>query len=378
MSNRRLTRSYAHANLEGPQPAATQPAEEQIWTQARNANDTDSDCEDALSTPKGPKHGRPTADSERAKTAAPLAGLDIDKCSHGSEVVRKPTVVNRRAIPPRSPLPLRAKRPVNPGAPDMVKPREGKRTRNKNNTDSEHDDALGIPKGRKRGRLAANTDLSKTAAGAADNDHSEIAAGAADTNLSETEGAADTELSKTAASLDIDSSSHSTKEIVRKHTIVIRKAVPPRSPLPPRAKRPINPGAPDMVKPKRSSAEVTAAAERKAALQDQADRLEQKRIETLAEMEIEEELEENAEEEHTVVRKLARTESLDDVEDTIMQFDDGEDKGSSFADGNSEFCASEENNKLVDVNKVAPKVQMQTQVCPFGSSDNVAKTMKTT
>jgi hypothetical protein len=47
-------------------------------------------------------------------------------------------------------------------------------------------------------------------------------------------------------------------------------------------------------------------------------------------MEIQEELVEE-EEECTVVRKLAHAESLDYIEDVMMQSDDGEDKGASFA-----------------------------------------------
>ena len=39
------------------------------------------------------------------------------------------------------------------------------------------------------------------------------------------------------------------------------RVVPPRSPLPARAKQVVNPGAPDMAKPKRTSSEVNAAAE---------------------------------------------------------------------------------------------------------------------
>jgi len=55
-----------------------------------------------------------------------------------------------------------------------------------------------------------------------------------------------------------------------------------------------------MAKPKQTSAEVTAATKRKAALQHQADELEQKKIDTLAKMELEEELVQE-EEECTVV-----------------------------------------------------------------------------
>jgi hypothetical protein len=115
-----------------------------------------------------------------------------------------------------------------------------------------------------------------------------------------------------------------------------------------------------MVKPKRTSAEVTAAAERKAALQRQADELEQKKIDTLAEMELEEELAEE-EEERTVVREQAHTDSLDDTEDVIMQFEDEEHKGTG--DEISEFSTSEQDAQAVKAKNVVPK--KQSQVCPF-------------
>jgi hypothetical protein len=88
---------------------------------------------------------------------------------------------------------------------------------------------------------------------------------------------------------------------MRKPTVVNRKVVPPRSPLPSRAKQPLHPGAPDMMKPKRTSAEVTAAAERRAILQCPADELEQRKIDMLAEMELDKELAEEEEECTTVM-----------------------------------------------------------------------------
>jgi hypothetical protein len=57
-------------------------------------------------------------------------------------------------------------------------------------------------------------------------------------------------------------------------------------------------------KPKKTSAEVAAVVEHKAALQKQVDDLEQKCIETLTEMELQEVLKEEAEE-HAVIRKVA-------------------------------------------------------------------------
>jgi hypothetical protein len=83
-----------------------------------------------------------------------------------------------------------------------------------------------------------------------------------------------------------------------------------------------HPGIIAALKPKRSSAEVAAAAKRKANLQRQANELEQRQIETLAEMELQEELDEEAEE-YFVVRKWAEASSLDNAEDVEMQPEDG-------------------------------------------------------
>jgi hypothetical protein len=152
---------------------------------------------------------------------------------------------------------------------------------------------------------------------------------------------------------------------MRKPTVVNRKVVPPRSPLPSRAKRPLHPGAPDMAKPKRTSAEVTAAAERRAILQRQADELEQRKIDTLAdsaEMELDEELAEE-EEERTTVRMQAHADSLDDTEDVIMQFEDEDGKGTSTEEI-FELSTSEEDAqpRTVKGKNVVPK---KTQVSFF-------------
>jgi hypothetical protein len=169
------------------------------------------------------------------------------------------------------------------------------------------------------------------------------------------------ELSETVApSVGKDVANSGTGMTMRKPGVVNRKVVPPRSPLPSRATRPVHPGAPDMVKSKRTSAEVTAAAERKAALQRQADELEQKKIDTLAEIELEEELAEE-EEERTMVRKQAHTNSLDDAEDIIMEFEDEVNKGASITEEISEFSSSEKDPKAVKA-KTVPK---QSQVCFF-------------
>ena len=210
-----------------------------------------------------------------------------------------------KVAPPRSPSPLRARQAVNPGPPGAEKK---KRTRTID-TETDHEDALGS------GRLATEGMFTKTAGAG------EVA------------------------------------PMMRKPIAKKRKVIPPRSPLPSQVKRVVNPGAPDMARPKWTSAEVTAAVERKVALQRQADELEQQRIEMLAEMELEEELEEEEEEKHTVVRKPAHPYSLDDVKDVIMQTEDREDSD-TFAAETNEVSASDED---VEAKNATPK--KQNQVC---------------
>ncbi|KAJ7737941.1 hypothetical protein B0H16DRAFT_1891494 [Mycena metata] len=67
------------------------------------------------------------------------------------------------------------------------------------------------------------------------------------------------------------------------------KAIPPRSPLPGRAKRVVDPGKPDQPRSKRSSEQVDAANEELAALKAEVARLHAERLETLAEMELDDE-----------------------------------------------------------------------------------------
>ncbi|KAJ7705961.1 hypothetical protein B0H16DRAFT_1704444 [Mycena metata] len=67
------------------------------------------------------------------------------------------------------------------------------------------------------------------------------------------------------------------------------KAIPPRSPLPGRAKRVVDPGKPDQPRGKRSSEQVDAANEELAALKAEVARLHAERLEALAEMELDDE-----------------------------------------------------------------------------------------
>jgi len=123
MSRRPLTRSNAVANLKDIQPTAIMPP--RLRRQTLNPDDTESDNEIAASgTPLGPnlEHGQPAADNELDGTVAPPQGTSAAD-SANRVAVRQPTLVNRKVVPPRSPLPSRATRPVHPGAPDMSKPR---------------------------------------------------------------------------------------------------------------------------------------------------------------------------------------------------------------------------------------------------------------
>jgi hypothetical protein len=161
----------------------------------------------------------------------------------------------------------------------------------------------------------------------------------------------DRNLAKTAAPLDdTNAADHANASTVGRPTTVNRKVVPCRSPLPARAKQVVNPGAPDMAKPKQTSSELNAAAEQKATIQHQENELEQQKISMLAEMELEEEFEEE-EEERTLVRKLAHANGLDDTEDVVVQ---SEDICTSVSSG--------EDDNTAKVKKVAPK---QTRVCFF-------------
>lgn len=107
--------------------------------------------------------------------------------------------------------------------------------------------------------------------------------------------------------------------------------VPPRSPLPIRSNRVVNPGAPDKPNTRRTSAEVTAAMERKAALQREVDALAQRQAEILAEMEVQ--LEINDENEARNVVRTLGTES--EVEPELVDPIDISGSDSEY-EGNSE------------------------------------------
>src|SRR6266849_1185373 len=104
------------------QAAITLPAKLEKHPWPRQANDTKSN-EDTLGAPHIPEpdhpaelgqRGLPAELGELGETVPPPVGNDTAKSA---------TVVNRKVMHARSPLPVRAKRPAHPGAPDMVRPR---------------------------------------------------------------------------------------------------------------------------------------------------------------------------------------------------------------------------------------------------------------
>lgn len=91
------------------------------------------------------------------------------------------------------------------------------------------------------------------------------------------------------------------------------KAVPPRSPLPIRSTRVINPGYPDKKNARRTSAQVAAENEKKEALRRDLDDLRQRQTEILAEMEIRLEMADEAED-RDAIRSLDDVQAIEDIE----------------------------------------------------------------
>jgi hypothetical protein len=110
-----------------------------------------------------------------------------------------------------------------------------------------------------------------------------------------------------------------------------RNVVPPRSPLPARINRVVNPGRPDAKRTKRTSAEVTAATKRKEDLRREIEEHDKRKIQALAEIELQEEME-AAEEENNMVNE--RDNGMEDEEalpqsESIME-EDPVDKSTEF------------------------------------------------
>lgn len=113
-----------------------------------------------------------------------------------------------------------------------------------------------------------------------------------------------------------------------------RKQVPPRSPLPARINRVINPGAPDRTSTRRTSAQVAADNKQKADLQRDFETLKKRQIEILAQMEIQQALADEEEDQNSV-RTLADADPIQsDVQmtDPIASFTSSEYGGDTEID----------------------------------------------
>ena len=133
------------------------------------------------------------------------------------------------------------------------------------------------------------------------------------------------------------------------------QAPPPRSPLPPRVKRVINPGKPDAKKAKRSSAEVAEAKKRKEDLRRLEEEYKKKKIQMMAKMEMQEEMDAAEEEENAVNHWDNIT---DEGEDVVEEEPAAE--ASGFGDDRTASDADvDEEPKRVPVKKAAAPVCLQ-------------------
>ena len=131
-------------------------------------------------------------------------------------------------------------------------------------------------------------------------------------------------------------------------TIVIRHQ-------PIRQNRVLDPAGPDRPRPIRTSVEVKAAATRKAQLEQELEKLNEQKIQAMAEMDAQEELEDE-EEEHLRATHIANTTSMDGVDD-IDEVSSGEEQESLGTDFVND---SEGSEKVQTATKVPAK---QTSVC---------------
>jgi hypothetical protein len=88
------------------------------------------------------------------------------------------------------------------------------------------------------------------------------------------------------------------------------QAPPPRSPLPARINRVINPGKPDEKKAKQSSAEVAEAKKQKEDLRQLEEEYKKKKIEMMAKIEMQEEMDATEEENNTVNHRMDEDEGV--------------------------------------------------------------------
>ena len=109
-----------------------------------------------------------------------------------------------------------------------------------------------------------------------------------------------------------------------KHRAQHQIVVPARSPLPACSNRVTNPGAPDQRRARQTSAEVAAANKAKMDLKDRLEQLERQKIEALAALEVEEELDDN-EEKQASINNISDLNHLhsDDEENYIVEGEEG-------------------------------------------------------
>jgi hypothetical protein len=322
--SRRSTRFSAVTNPEDESVPIPTSAKE--IKRKRTSDDTASEGDDileALQSPPKPRRGRPptkkkalgnSEDPELAiGTSAKKREQKHNTDNKGSEGNNTPEALRIPPKPKRGQPPAKTKAPDNlevPSVPIAKSAKVIKRKRTADDTADEGDDtpkALQSPSKEKRGRPPAKKKAMEI----------EPKAGKEPANS--------------------DAGTGNPEPLIWRG-----KVLPPRSPQAERVNRNTHPGVIAASKPKRTSAEVAAAVKRKADLQRQADELERRRIETLAEMELQEELDEEAEE-YSVVRK-----QLDD-EDVEMQPGDGEGEGASVGE------LAEGDHETDGEGKVAPK-----------------------
>jgi hypothetical protein len=119
--------------------------------------------------------------------------------------------------------------------------------------------------------------------------------------------------------------------------LVEKKVVASRS-QPARQKRVVNPGAPDQKRPRRTGIEVKAAADRKEQLKKELKKLNERKIQAMAEIEAQEEIEDE-EEEH--LRASGVDVTMNGVEDDDIQPKGLEEKDAGFVENDEESEAED-------------------------------------
>jgi hypothetical protein len=187
------------------------------------------------------------------------------------------------------------------------------------------------PQPKKRGRppkSIAATAGSTASSGTAANSKQALSAGNGDISSDE-----DQPITKKPKVNDNDKHTVSSLQLGKRGS----KKIPPRSPLPVRSNRVLNPGAPDKKNTRRTSAQVAAEKKRKVDLQRNLDALAQRQIEILAEMEVAQEAADE-DEDRDAVRTLADVETIEDIDD-IKDIEMSE----AISDiGGSEYCSDTE------------------------------------